>query len=164
MNIFQAVIRPFQTQTSQSGVTSQQSAGSSDREEDGFLVVAETESERTTVYASGFTGNTPPDYNQVGNTNYHPPTYMDYMKETVSKTSQQEPTLSYNTIPLSSHTEISGVSFEVAPDLKVIFDMHQSASENYSFLQSTDIDACRFTYDFSLEEKVLRDAQCIEMR
>lgn len=65
MNIFQAVIRPFQTQTSQTGVTNQQTAGASDREEDGFLVVAETESERTTVYASDFTGDTPPDYNQV---------------------------------------------------------------------------------------------------
>lgn len=28
-------------------------------------MVAETESERTTVYASDFTGDTPPDYNQV---------------------------------------------------------------------------------------------------
>lgn len=65
MNIFQAVIRPFQTQTSQTGVTNQQTAGASDREEDGFLMVAETESERTTVYASDFTGDTPPDYNQV---------------------------------------------------------------------------------------------------
>lgn len=65
MNIFQAVIRPFQTQTSQNGMTNQQTAGAPDREEDGFLVVAETESERTTVYASDFTGDTPPDYTQV---------------------------------------------------------------------------------------------------
>lgn len=65
MNIFQAVIRPFQTQTSQTGMTNQQTAEAPDREEDGFLVVAETESERTTVYASDFTRDTPPDYNQV---------------------------------------------------------------------------------------------------
>lgn len=75
MNIFQAVIRPFQTQTSQTGVTNQQTAGASDREEDGFLVVAETESERTTVYASDFTGDTPPDYNQVGHSILCRPTW-----------------------------------------------------------------------------------------
>lgn len=164
MNIFQAVIRPFQTQTSQNGMTNQQTAGAPDREEDGFLVVAETESERTTVYASDFTGDTPPDYNQVGNTKYPLPTYMNYMEGNANQTSQQQSTMSYNTIPLSSHTEISGVSFEVASELQVIFDMHQSVSNGYSSIQSSDIDACRFTYDFSLEEKVLRDAQCIEMR
>lgn len=98
MNIFQAVIRPFQTQTSQTGVTNQQTAGASDREEDGFLMVAETESERTTVYASDFTGDTPPDYNQVGHTKYPLPTYMDYMERSASQTFQQESTMSYNTV------------------------------------------------------------------
>lgn len=89
---------------------------------------------------------------------------MDYMERSTSQTFQQESTMSYNTIPLSSHTEISGVPFDVAPELQVIFDMHQSVSNGYSSIQSSDIDACRLTYDFSLEEKVLRDAQSIEMR
>lgn len=87
---------------------------------------------------------------------------MDYMERSASQTFQQESTMS--SIPLSSHTEISGVPFDVAPELQVIFDMHQSVSNGYSSIQSSDIDACRFTYDFSLEEKVLRDAQSLEMR
>ena len=65
MNIFQAVIRPFQTQTSVSLSTNQRSAEEAEREEDGFMIVAETESERTTVYASDYRGDLPPNYNQV---------------------------------------------------------------------------------------------------
>ena len=65
MNIFQAVIRPFQTQTSVSSSTNQRSAEEVEREEDGFMIVAETESERTTVYASDYRGDLPPIYNQV---------------------------------------------------------------------------------------------------
>lgn len=63
-DVYHAVIRPFQSQQSRSGVTNQQS-GELEREEDGFLLVAETESEKTTVYASNFTGDSPPDYNQA---------------------------------------------------------------------------------------------------
>ena len=59
------MIRPFQTQTSVSLSTNQRSAEEAEREEDGFMIVAETESERTTVYASDYRGDLPPNYNQV---------------------------------------------------------------------------------------------------
>nr|XP_022333267.1 uncharacterized protein LOC111130468 [Crassostrea virginica] len=162
MNIFQAVIRPFQTQTSVSLSTNQRSAEEAEREEDGFMIVAETESERTTVYASDYRGDLPPNYNQIRNPHNPLPTYMDYMQDDSQQNQQQGSQMTYNTLPLTCHSEISGVDFVVSPHLRVLFDIHarQGSSSNHN----EGIQASRFSYDFSLEEKVLHDAQCMGMR
>ncbi|XP_048737128.1 uncharacterized protein LOC125652172 [Ostrea edulis] len=162
-DVYHAVIRPFQSQQSRSGVTNQQS-GELEREEDGFLLVAETESEKTTLYASNFTGDSPPDYNQaqMQQTQSQPLSYMEYnMQWNGNQTPQNESPMDYNTIPLTSHSDISGVTFKIAPQLQVMFDLHESASSRGHSLQRQERDGSRFCYDFSLEDKVLRDAQFI---
>ncbi|XP_061174060.1 uncharacterized protein LOC133183118 [Saccostrea echinata] len=162
-DVFQAVIRPFQSQQSRSGMTNQQS-GESEREEDGFLLVAETESERTTVYTSNFTGDSPPDYNQtqIKDTQSELPTYMDYMHWNGHQNAQNNSAMNYNTIPLTSHSEITGVTFKISPQLQVIFDLHDAASHS-NLVHQQERDIPRLSYDFSLEEKVLRDAQSMAL-
>lgn len=163
-DVFNAVTRPFQSQQSRSGSTNQQSE-EVEREEDGFLLVAETESERTTVYASNFTGDSPPDYNQtqIKDTQSQLPTYMDYMQWNGQQNTQNNSAMDYNTIPLTSHSEITGVTFKISPQLQVIFDLHEASSHGNP-VHRRDLDISRASYDFSLEEKVLRDAQTMALR
>lgn len=97
-NLLHSVTKHIQRSNSNKQTTSLQPESRNDREEDGFLLVGQTASERTTVYAKNFRVNqvdAPPNYNEVLNKSGNLPSYKEY----ASGLCMQSPTLDASKFP-----------------------------------------------------------------
>ncbi|XP_041367577.1 uncharacterized protein LOC121382137 [Gigantopelta aegis] len=130
-----------------------------DREEDGFLLVGETKSERMALRASQFNSHcgvlAPPTYSQVLPPDKELPTYRVAMERGMSMIECQSSAPPANTNN-NNDLLISDVPFVLAPSLTQQYQInqHNNSSEDYvlrTFMWS------KYDYDFSLERSCLRD-------
>ncbi|ESO99788.1 hypothetical protein LOTGIDRAFT_238697 [Lottia gigantea] len=124
-----------------------------DLNEDGFLVLGETQSDREAINGGTFDPNsvdTPPTYDQV------------MTAPVLSNQPSVFPTSLQTTLPLDGGrtpiTAISDVPFKLAPSLAIVKDIQEDSS--FSFICDTrpiNFNWKKYDYDFSAEESVLRD-------
>ncbi|KAL4222379.1 hypothetical protein ACF0H5_018418 [Mactra antiquata] len=191
-NILQNISRPFSRSNSNqqsSGYYSGQSHNRNDHEDDGFLLVGNTASERTTTEARNFNSDVidaPPNYNQVSQS--YLPSYHDYL----SSSQTQSPSLDVSHFPGIQHgnpnstgssnscarsqasvqpqennfseirtrTAISGIPFELCNSLLG----GDSFSEfRNSIYQQKRFDYTLYDYDFSLERSFLQQHEGMDV-
>lgn len=179
--MFSALTRPLNRFSSNEGrhdnSNSSESRQTRDSEEDGFLLVGQSRSERTTVRACDFSANinSPPDYQSVTQNSdkpmEHPPTYTDYCRSlSSSSNASMELSVGVNMYQSamsvgsssvgpqydSHQTAVSDVPFVLAPEIQVMVDVLQGHAPSRPQRQTSVL---QYNYDFSLENSVLSAAE-----
>ncbi|KAL5007878.1 hypothetical protein ScPMuIL_016684 [Solemya velum] len=123
-------------------------------EEDGFLVVGSSASDRTKVTASEFDGriNSPPKYDEVlGSEDL--PTYNDYLSSQTTPQTENISNISQFNIQTNPLSPIADLPFSLSCDLLSINNL------SHLDLTHSTCDYSLYEYDFLVEHSVLRDLE-----
>ncbi|XP_021375207.1 uncharacterized protein LOC110464350 [Mizuhopecten yessoensis] len=179
--MFSSLIRPLTNRINNAGrrVTNNppERGQTQDNEEDGFLVVGQSRSERTTVRNCDFTGNinSPPDYhsliqNQVTtDSSENLPSYTQYCRSLSTSSSMSMETSQCTNFNqnaangnymgdqddmLGHNTAVSDVPFVLNPQIQTMVDITHG---NVPCLHQHPINLSKYSYDFSLENSMISD-------
>ncbi|XP_046334802.2 uncharacterized protein LOC124117115 isoform X1 [Haliotis rufescens] len=127
-----------------------------DREEDGFLMIGETASDRTTVthqqYVDQHRMHSPPDYAQTQME--QPPGYQGAMTTGVVGMNMQLSPL--DMFSNNNHMlPLADIPFQLAPHLSLL--QRLDSLDNRLGLQTSTLDLSKYDYDFSYELKYLQE-------
>ncbi|XP_071152065.1 uncharacterized protein [Mytilus edulis] len=130
----------------------------SDQEEDGFLVVGQTKSEKTTIVSSEFNSNIdrPPNYMEVDNQAL--PDYSSALSREVTPNNRQCTSDVYqqsgdNTNNDYSANALQDVPFSVNPKLQLMWGVGHMGMPN-----QRRYDPSKYEYDFTLEYSILHSS------
>ncbi|XP_063416635.1 uncharacterized protein LOC134698888 [Mytilus trossulus] len=146
-------IKPFMQREEQRSLSR-----NSDQEEDGFLVVGQTKSEKTTIVASEFNSNIdrPPNYMEVDNQAL--PDYSAALSREVTPNNRQCTSDVYqqsgdNTNNDYSANALQDVPFSVNPKLQLMWGVGHMGMPNQRCY-----DPSKYDYDFTLEYSILHSS------
>ncbi|XP_069110622.1 uncharacterized protein [Argopecten irradians] len=180
--MFSALFKPFTGRSNNSGrretVNPPERGQTQDNVQDGFLVVGQSRSERTTVRACDFTDNvnSPPDYHSVAQNqdiaddSNNLPSYTQYCRSlstssSMSIESSQYTNFNQNTTSanymenqydtLGHKTAVSDVPFVLNPQIQTVVNIIHGQTLPFDRHQ---VNLSQYTYDFSLENSMVNDA------
>ncbi|XP_033762087.1 uncharacterized protein LOC117343726 isoform X1 [Pecten maximus] len=180
--MFSALIKPFTGRSNNAGrretINPPERGLTQDSEQDGFLVVGQSRSERTTVRTCDFIGNvnSPPDYQSVtqnqniADVSDNLPSYTQYCRSLSTSSSMSMETSQYTNYQNTASTDymedqydthghktaVSDVPFVLNPQIQTVVDIIHGRTPS---LDHHQINLSQYTYDFSLENSTVNEAE-----